>query len=65
MSIHAKECRLDYQLGFEDGQAAAQEAMARKLDELEAKYLGTVYALEQSLDHYTAQPETSMAEDMG
>jgi hypothetical protein len=63
MSIHAKECRLAYHLGFEDGQAAAREAMLRKLDELEQRYLGNVYALEQSLDHYTAVPEAP--EDLG
>jgi hypothetical protein len=63
MSIHAKECRLAYHLGWEDGQAAAREATQRLIDQLERKYLGEVYALEQSLDHYTAVPEAP--EDLG
>ena len=65
MSIHAKECRLAYQLGFEDGQAAVREAMFSLINELEAKYAREVYELEQALDHYTAVPESEVEEDLG
>jgi hypothetical protein len=64
MNLQTKECRVAYQMGFEDGQAAAREAMTRMVDDLEQRYLGEVYALEQALDHYTTMPESPVEEDI-